>query len=201
MSQLSSKHTKDRVKVEVCFDRSLLHELQVREQSLEEINREVEKLDGILDRGMLGQDETKAKVAAKKAESADVQAEIDDLRAHVKKASVVLTFESIGRRAWRKLESEHPPTKEQMDLLKGTDMVARHNVDTFPVAAMLATCVEPPSFDEEDARVICEDFSEGAFDRVWSACLTANILGGRDPFEPEYATQRASAKKSKPRSA
>jgi hypothetical protein len=66
-------------------------------------------------------------------------AELEALEAEVEAAKVEFRFRSIGKRAWADLLAAHPPTREQ----KKADPRVDHNPDTFPAAAIAASCVDP----------------------------------------------------------
>lgn len=182
MSKLTSGFTRDRAATRVCFDRKLVSQLEQVEDAL----NEAEKLRG----PMLGDDKVPA-----------LRKQAEKLRKQVSEKSDSLVFESIGRRAWDSFKAEYPPTDEQIKDAREKGGMVTFNPETFPPAAMVRTCVEPEWFDEDDARVICEELPFGRFLRVWDAVLTANESGAADPFDPESATRNGSAKKSKPRSA
>jgi hypothetical protein len=165
-AQWRAEHTPDRVTVGVCFDRRLLFALEQAESELEEVTSEKD--------GMLGNEERKARIS-------ELEGKADKLRSEVESKTRTLVFESIGRREWSDLLAEHPPTKEQLDRFGELD----HNPETFPPVALEASCVEP-GMSLEDAQWLMDKLPLGAWNRVWGACLSVNVVGSRDPFEKGF---------------
>lgn len=173
-------HTPSVQKVAVCFDGALQAELEQAEDSL----RDIERDKG----GMLGNGK------------AELEAEIEELRKAIKAKTRVLSFKGLGRRDWNNLVGKHPPTADQREEAKRAGGTVQFNVDTFPVAAMVKTSVDP-ALSEDDAQWLSDTLSDGDFLKVWDACLRANVQAGRNPFDPVSATMNGSRAKSKPRSA
>ncbi|MGZ4465198.1 MAG: hypothetical protein ACXVW0_07565 [Nocardioides sp.] len=98
------------------------------------------------------------------------------LQERISAAEVEFVFRSIGRLAWRNLVAEHPPTKEQRE-----QTFADFNVDTFPVAAVAASCVAPEGVTVEGVEELAEILSEGQWNRLWATCHAANTAGGESP--------------------
>lgn len=155
--------TPDRKQVRVCLDRALLADLEAAEQALEEIPAGP---------GMLSGD----------AEGEEVKARVEELRAAVRAKSRTMMFESIGRKRWRDLIAQHPPTDEQRKSMGELGQRLDHNPETFPATAIAASCVEP-ELTIEDARWLVDQLPLGVVDRIWAACLSANVTGSRDPFD------------------
>lgn len=84
-------------------------------------------------------------------------------------------FRSIGKKPWADLLSLHPPTKEQLNVNARLD----HNPETFPVAAIAASCVEPLMTVEQVGQLELA-MNLAGFDKLWSACLDVNVGGGGD---------------------
>lgn len=83
----------------------------------------------------------------------------------------MFTFQAIGRRAWRELLAQHPPTAAQLELDAGLE----YDPDTFPAAAIAAACVEPEGVTADAMAELEERLSIGQFGRLWTACLAANV--------------------------
>jgi hypothetical protein len=175
--KLWAKRTKDRGDVRVCFDRALLYELEELEGRLADAKRDAD--------GMLG------------SQVPELTTQRDELRRKAKDSSTRFVFESIGRRRWRDLMAEHPPTDEQIQEAKKYDQDLDFNPETFPAAAMAAACVEP-GISVEQAQEMMDELPEGVGNRIWVACLRANVTGGRDPFDLGSETQTPIADKSPP---
>lgn len=135
--------------VDVCADGQLVAELDAASQRLEE--------------------ESRGRLEAPK----ELEAHVAALSKKVEAKTRTFVFRSIGRREWRKLSSEHPPTDEQKDQEPELD----HNPDTFPPAAIAASCMEP-KLTLDDAAWLCDELPDGEFFRIWQAVLSANLIGG-----------------------
>jgi hypothetical protein len=81
-------------------------------------------------------------------------------------------FQAIGRRAWRELAEAHPPTEEQR--AKG----AEFDTESFPIAAMGASCITPKGATEAKFRKLAEGFTDAQWNQLWLTCHAANTSGG-----------------------
>lgn len=79
-------------------------------------------------------------------------------------------FRAVGKKAWADLLALHPPTKEQTAANPRID----HNPETFPIAAIAASCVDPVMTVEQVGRLE-EALNLAQFDKLWAACLDANV--------------------------
>lgn len=102
--------------------------------------------------------------------------EILELEQQISDAKVEFRFRSIGRRAWADLLAAHPPTKEQ----RQADVRVDHNPATFPIAAIVASCVEP-AMTETDVVRLERALNSSQFDALWVKCLDVNLGGLSDP--------------------
>jgi hypothetical protein len=180
--QAWSKRTKDRQSSgPVCFDRALLHDLEVAEENLAQARTASE--------GTLGND-----IGA-------LQDEVRALRELVRKSTHSFTFESLGRRRWRELMSEHPPTDEQKAEAEKEGVVLDFNFETFPALAMEESCVQidknASTLTAEQAQEMLDELPEMVSNRIWTACINANVVGGRDPFDLDSETPSRSGQKSR----
>lgn len=165
-------------------------------------------MDGALEdeRTRLEDKLSKAEDGDKRAETVDYQPQapaiarqILDLQKRAKESKVEFTFQSIGRRAWSDLVAKHPATKAQIDLAQELDREPLdYDIDTFPIAAMAASLVDPKGVNEDKLRRLEERLSEGQWRRLWVACLGAN-LGHGDVGESvaAFAVVKGSTAKSK----
>lgn len=119
-------------------------------------------------------------------EAHELADELAVLEARMDAASAPFTFRSIGRQAWRRLIGEHPPTREQAR--QGLD----HNPDTFPVAAIAASCVAP-EITVADVERLEAALNYAQFDKLWAGCLEANLGGGATPKSVAGSILRSSA--------
>ena len=85
-------------------------------------------------------------------------------------------FQSIGNKAWSDLLADHPPKKRDRDA--GLD----YNSDTFPPAAVAASCVQPSGMTAKTAQRIMEQWSVGQWNTLWTGVLAANGKVTGAPF-------------------
>lgn len=95
--------------------------------------------------------------------------------AEIEAAKRSFRFRAVGKRAWADLLKEHPPTKDQRAANGRLD----HNPETFPIAAIAASCVEPV-LSVDDVAKLEAVLNLAQFDVLWGGCLDANVGGGTD---------------------
>lgn len=101
---------------------------------------------------------------------------VQAVEAEIRDAEVEFKFQSIGRKAWADLLARHPPTTKQ----KTADKRTTFNPETFPLAAIAASCVQP-AMDVDGAGDLEELLSDAQFSQLWNACVDANLGGGDSP--------------------
>lgn len=108
------------------------------------------------------------------------QEEADKARAEIRadEGVVEVVIRSIGRGRWEKLKEAHPPTDAQKAKAKeqaGEEMVLEFNPETFPIAAIAASC-ESPKLTEDDVRAIWDspDWNEEECGRLLQMAMQAN---------------------------
>jgi len=118
-------------------------------------------------------------------------------------------FRGIGRLAWRRLLDEHPATDEQQQQHRAAQLergvmpsqVTKlgWNADTFPPAAIAATCVEP-KITEAQARKLWDSpaWNDGELDKLFSAVLLVNQSDRRVSLGKGYEAILASMLNSVP---
>jgi hypothetical protein len=109
---------------------------------------------------------------------------------------VEFVFRSIGRRAWRDLLAAHPPTEE--DKKAGADF----NRESFPQAAMAASCVAPTGATEKDFQALADGNAIGdpQWNQLWLTCRDANVGGAEVPLSVSaFGLVRGTAPNSKSR--
>lgn len=96
-------------------------------------------------------------------------------------ATVTFTLAHVGREMWANLLADHGPSKEERRA--GHD----HNPKTFPVAAVAASIIDPPTTVEQ-VRVLAgtrEDgtpvLPAGEWNKLWISALMLNIQGTPAP--------------------
>ncbi len=98
---------------------------------------------------------------------------IIEIEAEMEASTIEFRFRCIGHRAWADLLRAHAPTKEQLRQDRSLD----HNPETFPDAAMAASCVEPAMSVEDVARLAASPLIDvTAWSRLWNACIKANVV-------------------------
>lgn len=139
----------------------------------------------LLDQGLLAEQEslneqlaaiTTADSLERPAEAIELARRLDDLERRIDGEKVPFTFRAIGHRRWMDLLRDHPPTKEQ----KATNPYLDHDPETFPAAAVAASCVEP-AMTAEQAGMLEDRLSLAQWSELWAACLTANVGGDQSP--------------------
>lgn len=93
-----------------------------------------------------------------------------EFEAAIEAAKREFRFRAVGKKAWADLLALHPPTKEQTAANARID----HNPETFPGAAIAASCVDPVMTVEQVGRLE-EALNLAQFDKLWAACLEANV--------------------------
>jgi hypothetical protein len=102
----------------------------------------------------------------------NVSQQLVDLEAEIDAAKVTFKFQSIGHRAWADLMAAHPPTKEQLKAFNRID----HNPETFPLAAIAASCVEP-AMTVDDVGRLERALNDTQFNLLLVRCVEANTGG------------------------
>lgn len=103
--------------------------------------------------------------------SPELENHVAELEKQVQAKTRRFTFEAIGKRNWRKLMAEHPPTEDALDKRAG------YNVETFVPAALAATCTDP-GLTLEQADWLVNEQDEGVVAEIIRACFDANVEGG-----------------------
>lgn len=106
----------------------------------------------------------------------EVAKQIEVVEAEIDEAKVEFRFRNIGRRAWADLLAKHPPTKEQAKTHR-----VDHNPETFPLAAIAASCTAPEGIDLAAVKRLEAAITDAQFTALWRACVDANMGGVEDP--------------------
>ena len=93
---------------------------------------------------------------------------VEAAEAEVAEAEVEFEFAGIGRQAWLRMVAVHPPLAEHK--AEGFDF----NPETFPPAALAASCVSRP-LTLEDAEWLAAELDIAEWSKLWGACITANV--------------------------
>jgi hypothetical protein len=106
----------------------------------------------------------------------DLARQVQELEAEIDAAKVEFRFVSVGHRQWADLMAAHPPTREQKKLNPRSD----HNPETFPVAAIAASC-QRPELSVEEVQRLERALNDAQFNALWAKCLEANLGGLESP--------------------
>lgn len=82
-------------------------------------------------------------------------------------ATVEVTFQAIGRRRWRQLLAEHPPSDEERT-------AGAEHAETFVWAAMAAASVRPTGATPATVEAFCDTLTDGQLGVLWAACVSVN---------------------------
>jgi hypothetical protein len=159
-------------KASVCFDRALVAEY---EEAVRDLDRATKGTSEMLD-----------------GPRTELANRVADLEKAVQSKTRELVFRSIGRRAWKRLLADHPPTKQP------EDMKAGYNLETFVPAAMAASCVSP-GLTLEQADWIMAELPDAVMGEIVDACFTANLEGGDVKKAAATAVVALSRNRSTPR--
>lgn len=100
--------------------------------------------------------------------------------AEMEAAKRPFTFRTIGRKRWRDLLAEHPPTRAQLARAQEQRIQLDHDPDKFQPAAVQASCISPKM-----TLLQAHQFNEGMdlaqWNVLWGACLDVNVGGGALP--------------------
>lgn len=99
-------------------------------------------------------------------------------------ATVTFTVEALGAPAWRRLVAEHPPPDDDLDGW-------RWNLETFPPAAVAASCVDP-KMSEDQAAELAGRLSDGQWSKLWVAVMAVNLGDDIPKFDPAIAAHPTS---------
>lgn len=116
----------------------------------------------------------------------DASQRVDELEERIEAAEVEFVFESLGRAGWLQLVAQHPPTEAQAR--EGY----HYDPDTFPQAALQASCVSH-ALDDDDATWLAAELDLGEFTKLWEACLRANAGEANRPKSVEAQLLRRSS--------
>lgn len=164
--------TRHRVTASVCFDRALVAEFEEAVHALDEATRDSKQmLAGI---------------------PVELENRVADLEKQIEGKTRELVFESIGRRAWKRLIADHPPTQDADDVRAG------YNLETFVPAALARSCVEP-GLTLEQAEWIITELPDAVYGAIVEACFRANLQGGDEKKAAATAAAARSRNRSLPR--
>lgn len=105
---------------------------------------------------------------------AKAQKNLETAERALKDSEITLVFQSIGRKRYEDLITEHPPTDKQNEESKAeTGSDAPYNVDTFPAALISASAVEP-ELTLEQAQELWDTWNQGEVLEIFYAALEVN---------------------------
>jgi hypothetical protein len=115
----------------------------------------------------------------RKPQAHDVARQIEALREEAEAETVTFRFQAIGHKAWSDLIRAHPASKKQRDEF-GRDL--EYNPETFPTAAIAASCIDPDGVDEAKVAELLEAWNFSQFQKLWGACIAVNVGDTSVPF-------------------
>jgi hypothetical protein len=168
-----AEYTPGRKRVKIISRGDLVEELEKAKEALDDLRR--------------------AKVAGDvpitEADPSEELAErIVDLEAECRRYEREWAFEGIGRKAYRDLVAEHPPTDAQVAKGKDRNLVPEWNEDTFLPALIAASCVKPKGVTVDGLTKLQQLIGWVQWGRLWQAALEANA---GDVSVPSYAAAYA----------
>jgi hypothetical protein len=113
-----------------------------------------------------------------------IAAQIQELEAEARESETVFKFEGLGQGEFAVLQAAHPATEEvRKKLGLPEDQSLEWNPETFPPALMAASCIEPLELkgNVEEWTEIQQTWSNGQVNRLWGACLSANMMVAETP--------------------
>lgn len=102
--------------------------------------------------------------------------EVAALEQQIEDSKTPFRFVAIGRKAWADLVALHPPTKDDLK----SDQRANINGQTFPPAAIAASCTSPTMTVEQVQRLEAA-LPDSQWMVLWDSCLAANLGGLTNP--------------------
>lgn len=106
----------------------------------------------------------------------DLAAKLREAKDRLAEVTVEMVFQSIGRKRYEDLVKAHPATPEQLAEAKeeGAD-APPYNVDTFPIALIAESCVQPEmSYDEVEALV--DEWNQSEVMAMFSCAISVNTM-------------------------
>jgi hypothetical protein len=105
-------------------------------------------------------------------------AKVAELETALRKSSIKIVVQSMGRRAYDDLISAHPPSPAQIEEYKDQRQKPGFNVETYPTALVVASVIEPVMSPEELKEWFdSDDWTGGEFSEIFSACIQVNSQG------------------------
>ncbi|MGH3504314.1 MAG: hypothetical protein ACRDQA_25960 [Nocardioidaceae bacterium] len=113
----------------------------------------------------------------KQPESQRVAKKLRDLEAKMREHTYDFVFRSLPKLQWRALLDTHGPRE-------GKERIERWNPDTFPRAAVAASCVSPEGMDDAAAFAVFwdESLNDGQRDQLFRGAYAANEESTSVPF-------------------
>lgn len=147
-------------KVLICLDDDLVIE---REAKIEELEQAVRL----------------SPVEEGKPTSPDVarlERELQKLNVAVEESTVCIVFRGVGGVAYEQLINSHQPTEKQKKDAQDKGGISMWNPETFPVALIHASIVEPDDLELEDVEQLWREWNAGERVALFNAALDVNTL-------------------------
>jgi hypothetical protein len=100
------------------------------------------------------------------------------LEAKLRESSIKIVIQSMGRRSYDEMLQKHPVTDAQLEQYKDQRQKPQFNLDTYPVALVVASVIYPEMSDEDLGDWFdSEDWTGGEFTELFTQCLQINSQG------------------------
>ncbi|GIH70346.1 hypothetical protein [Sphaerimonospora thailandensis] len=109
-------------------------------------------------------------LASDGGELREVEELMDAIREQMAEKVVPFKIQGLPKRPWKALADQHPP--READRENGLD----YHADTFPLAALVACCIDPKMTPEQAERLVDEALTQGQWDELWMAIISVNKL-------------------------
>lgn len=106
----------------------------------------------------------------KHADVVQLAEQVRALEIDMRERATEFVYKALGRPAWKKLLADHPPTEEQLK----DDPTLKFDPDEFPIAAMVASMIEPSGVTRSSLLRLIEKMTDTQYLILWDACLAAN---------------------------
>lgn len=116
-------------------------------------------------------------IGTEAAQAAEVlrQAKVKEVEDKLRKSSIKIVIQSMNRKAYDELISAHPATEAQLEEYKGQRNKPQFNLETYPVALVLASVIDPEAPQAELEEWFNSDaWSGGEFTELFTACIQIN---------------------------
>lgn len=116
--------------------------------------------------------------------------QIEELRQQMQADVTVFRLRALPKKRWSDLMAKHPPRPEDRE--EGN----AYNMETAPISAVAACCVDPQMTIPEVEELVDEVLSQGQWDTLWSAAFYLNRRNFDVPSSAAASAILSSSKRS-----